>query len=334
MRAIIPVAGFGTRMRPHTFTVPKVLMNVAGKPMLDYIIDDLVDAGVDGVTLIVGFLGDVIEKHIREVYSNLDLNFVEQKEMLGLGHAISLGRDIHKDDDELLIILGDTILQADFKALLSTSNTALGVREVDDPRRFGVVELDGDGYITAMVEKPEVPPTNKAIVGVYKINDPALLFEGLDHIVENDIRSAKEIQLTDALVYMLEKGHKMETFDVRGWLDCGKPETLADTNQILLDRIPESVQKEYKKKYPDALIISPVSIAEGVKITGSVVGPYTVLGKGTQVTSSIIKDSIVGDNTKIENEILEGSLIGSDVSVKGITKNLNIGDTCQIKEND
>ena len=185
MKAIIPVAGFGTRMRPHTFSTPKVLLNVAGKPMLDHIIDSLKEAGVDGVTLIVGYLGDVIEKHVRARYPDMDNHFVEQKEMLGLGHAISLGKALHHRDKQLLIILGDTILKADFPALLGTKDTAIGVREVDDPRRFGVVELKSDGSISRMLEKPEHPPTMKAIVGVYKIGDPALLFAGLDHIMQN-----------------------------------------------------------------------------------------------------------------------------------------------------
>lgn len=332
MRAIIPVAGFGTRMRPHTFTVPKVLMNVAGKPMLDHIINDLVDAGIDGITFIVGFLGDVIEKHVRETYGNLNLNFVEQTEMLGLGHAISLGKEIHQDDKDLLIILGDTILQADFKALFATPHSALGVREVEDPRRFGVVELDGDGFISSMIEKPQNPPTNKAIVGVYKINDPKLLFDSLDFIVENDVRSAKEIQLTDALVMMLEKGHKMIPFDIRGWLDCGKPETLAETNRILLSEIPESVQESYKSKYPTAAIIPPVSIAHCAKVENSVVGPYAVIGKGTEVTNAVIRDSIIGDHAKISNIVLDESLIGSDTVISGESRKLNIGETSVVEK--
>lgn len=327
MKAIIPVAGFGTRMRPHTFTVPKVLMNVAGKPMIDHIIDDLVAAGVDGLTIILGFLGDVIEKHVRKTYGQLELNFVVQHQMLGLGHAIGLGKPFHENDKELLIILGDTILQADFKALLATPHTALGVREVEDPRRFGVVELNGEGFISSMVEKPQNPPSNKAIVGVYKINDPKLLFKGLDHLVENDIRSAKEIQLTDALVYMLEQGHKMIPFDIQGWLDCGKPETLFETNRTLLDLTTAQSQKALQHKYPNSTIIPPVFIGEGCKLNESVVGPYVVLGEGSVVERSVLSDSIMGKNVKIKNAQLNGSLIGDDVTIQGRVSELNIGET-------
>ncbi|MGF1574164.1 MAG: sugar phosphate nucleotidyltransferase [Sumerlaeia bacterium] len=331
MKAIIPVAGFGTRMRPHTFTVPKVLMNVAGKPMLDHIISDLVEAGVDGLTIILGFLGDVIEEHVRKTWGSLELNFVVQTEMLGLGHAISLGKLFHEKDEKLLIILGDTILQADFKALLATPHSALGVREVEDPRRFGVVELDSAGLISSMIEKPQNPPTNKAIVGVYKINDPALLFKGLDHLVENDIRSAKEIQLTDALVYMLNQGHKMMPFSISGWLDCGKPETLFETNRTLLDLASAESQKALQAKYPAATIVPPVYIGNGTTISESVVGPYVVLGDNCAIERSVVSDSIIGQNTVVRNAVLNGGLIGDDVSISGTPSELNVGATSVLK---
>ncbi|MDX1973165.1 MAG: sugar phosphate nucleotidyltransferase [Candidatus Sumerlaeia bacterium] len=331
MQAIIPVAGFGTRMRPHTFTVPKVLMNVAGKPMLDHIINDLVAAGVDGVTLIVGFLGDVIEKHVRATYGHLKLNFVVQEQMLGLGHAISLAKPFHQNDEQVLIILGDTILQADFPALLAAPHTALGVREVEDPRRFGVVELDTQGLISNMIEKPQNPPTNKAIVGVYKINDPALLFECLDYLVANDVRSAKEIQLTDALVMMLRKGHKMMPFSITGWLDCGKPETLFDTNRILLALNTPTHQEALRRAYPGAHIVSPVEIGPGCTITESVIGPFAVIGANSTIHRAVIGDSILGDRVRVENTVLQGSLIGNDVSVSGSAKELNIGETSVVR---
>ncbi len=330
MKAIIPVAGFGTRMRPHTYTTPKVLLNVAGKPMLDHIIDSLKAAGIDGVTLIVGYLGDVIEKHVRARYPELDNHFVEQKEMLGLGHAISLGKALHHRDKDLLIILGDTILKADFPKLLSTKDTAIGVKEVDDPRRFGVVELKADGSISRMLEKPEVPPTNKAIVGVYKINDPALLFAGLDHIIQDDIRTKNEYQLTDALAWMIEKGHRMVPFEIDKWLDCGKPETLFETNRILLDERTET-REDLRKRYPLSVINPPVSIGEGCVIEDSVVGPYAVLGKNCKVTHAAIHDSIIGDGAEIRGIMLKESLIGSEAAVTSHSHRLNIGNNSTIE---
>ncbi len=330
MKAIIPVAGFGTRMRPHTFSTPKVLLNVAGKPMLDHIIDSLKEAGVDGVTLIVGYLGDVIEKHVRARYPDMDNHFVEQKEMLGLGHAISLGKALHHRDKQLLIILGDTILKADFPALLGTKDTAIGVREVDDPRRFGVVELKSDGSISRMLEKPEHPPTKKAIVGVYKIGDPALLFAGLDHIMQNDIRTKNEYQLTDALAWMLEKGHRMVPFDIEKWLDCGKPETLFETNRVLLDEKSDDPEL-LKKRFPLSVIHPPVSIAEGCVIEDSVVGPYAVLGKNCKVTHATIHNSIIGDGAEIRSIMIKESLIGNEAVVSSHSHRLNIGNNSTIE---
>ncbi len=330
MRAIIPVAGFGTRMRPHTFTVPKVLLNVAGKPMLDHIIDSLVDAGITGVTLIVGYLGDVIEKHVRETYPDLESHFVEQEQMLGLGHAIWLGKEIHKDDKDLLIILGDTILKADFKALFATPETAIGVKEVEDPRRFGVVELRGDGSISRMLEKPENPPTKKAIVGVYKISDAPLLFKGLDHVISDEVRTKGEFQLTDALAWMLDQNHAMKPFDISGWLDCGKPETLFETNAILLEDHPKEEQAALGKSYPNAVIVPPVSIGKDCKIEDSVIGPHAVVGDGATVTRAFIRDSIVGKNATVESIMLKFSLIGENAAVRGHSHSLNIGDSSVI----
>ncbi|MCB2154487.1 NTP transferase domain-containing protein [bacterium] len=326
MRAIIPVAGLGSRMRPHTHTHPKVLLTVAGKPMLEHILDSLIDAGITGVTLVVGYMGDRIEAHVRKRYPDLEWNFVPQEEMLGLGHAISITKEIHKDDKDLLIILGDTILRADFKKLFASNKTAIGVKDVEDPRRFGVVELNEDGTIRKMHEKPEVPPSNLAIVGAYKMNNPALMYAGLDHIIQNDIRTKKEFQLTDALEWMLGQGEQMVPFRIDGWLDCGKPETLFETNRELLGELSESNQREYQERYPDSVIISPVSIGEGTEIVDSVIGPNVVLGRNSKVKRSILEDIIAGDNAQITHIMLRESLIGANAEVEGRGLSLNIGD--------
>jgi len=318
-------------MRPHTFTVPKVLLNVAGKPMLDHIIDDLVANGITGVTLVVGYLGDVIEKHVRATYPKLHSEFVRQDEMLGLGHAIWLTRNFHRNDKDLLIILGDTIVQADFKTLFATPQTAIAVREVEDPRRFGVVELREDGTISRMLEKPEKPPTKKAIVGVYKMNDPALLFAGLDHIMDSNQRTKGEVQLTDALQWMLGQGHVMRPFDIQAWLDCGKPETLFETNAALLAERPAAEQKAIAAAHPRAVIVAPVSIGKGCVLEDSVVGPNAVIGDGTKLTRTIIRDSIVGRDATIHSIMLKHSLIGDNAQVSGKSHSLNIGETSVVE---
>lgn len=327
MKAIIPVAGFGSRMRPHTHTQPKVLLQVAGKPMLDHIIDDLVAAGVDGVTLVVGYLGDRIEQHVRKHYGHLTLHFVRQEEMLGLGHAIAICKDIHKNDDRLLIILGDTIVKADFKAMFGLGESALGVKEVDDPRRFGTVELKGGGNdITGLLEKAENPPTNLAIVGVYLLNDPALLFQGLDHIIDQNITTKGEIQLTDALAWMLDKGHRMLSFSIDEWLDCGKPETLLDTNRRLLERMEKEEINDYKTRFPNSIIIPPVSIPRGCEINHSIVGPYVSMRHDVKITSSILKDCTIGKEAVLENVNLHDSMIGEAATVHGVRGSISVGD--------
>ncbi len=331
MRAIIPVAGFGSRMRPHTNTQPKVLLQVAGKAMLDHIIDDLVAAGVDGVTLIVGYLGDRIEEHVRKHYGNLTLNFVKQKEMLGLGHAISICKDIHQDDDRVLIILGDTIVKADFNKMFGMGSSALAVKEVEDPRRFGTVELkDGTDEITGLLEKAENPPTNLAIVGVYLMDNPKLLFEGLDHIIAKDIRTKGEFQLTDALAYMLEEGHTMRSFTIDEWLDCGKPETLLSTNRRLLEIEGHGKVEEYKKRFPTALFVPPVVVEDDCTIENSIIGPYVSMRHKVRVENSILKDCTIGKQATLRQVVLHDSMIGEDAVVEGVSGSLNVGDQSSV----
>lgn len=314
-------------MRPHTHTQPKVLLQVAGKPMLDHIIDDLVAAGVDGVTLVVGYLGDRIEEHVRKKYTNLTLNFVKQEEMLGLGHAIAITKDIHKNDDRLLIILGDTIVKADFKAMFGLGAGALGVKAVDDPRRFGTIEKKpGTDQIINLIEKAEKPPTNLAIVGVYLIDNPALLYEGLDHIMKNNIRTKNEFQLTDALAYMLQKGDVMRAFEITEWLDCGKPETLLETNRRLMELDCTKAARDYKKEFPNSVIVEPVMIGKNCKIETSVVGPFASIADGVTIKNSILRDSTVGKEASLEEVTLHDSMIGEYAQVEGATGILNVGD--------
>lgn len=326
MRAIIPVAGIGTRMRPHTHTQPKVLLQVADKPMLDHIIDSLVEAGVDGLTLIIGHLGDRIEDHVRRRYGNLRLEFIEQQEMLGLGHAIWLAKDIHLHDERLLIILGDTIVQMDFKKYLGQRCSSLAVKEVEDARRFGVVELDGN-RITRLVEKAERPPSNLAIVGVYLINSPRLLFDGLDHIINNNVRTKNEFQLTDALQYMIEHGDMMRPFTIDGWLDCGKPETLLDTNRRLLaEHCKPEAASEYRRRFPTCLINPPVFIDKDCRIENSIIGPNVSIARESTVEGSILTDCVISKRATVRNLHMYDSLVGESAEVTGQAASLNIGD--------
>src|SRR3989304_10039914 len=234
MRAIIPVAGIGTRLKPHTHSTPKALLNVGGKPIIAHILDKLLEEGINKATFVIGYLGDMIKEYVEKKYPSVKSSFVEQEKMEGLGHAIYTAIPTF-DDDEIFIILGDTIFDVNLKEVFKNKISSLGVKEVDDPSRFGVAVLE-NGYIKKLVEKPTTPVSNLALVGLYYIANSDALIKSLNNLVQKDIRTKGELQLTDALQMMLDDGEKIKTFDVNGWYDCGKPETLLSTNKFLLDK--------------------------------------------------------------------------------------------------
>lgn len=322
MKAIIPVAGVGTRLRPHTYTLPKVLLNVAGKPILGHILDALQQHNIDEATIIVGYMGDLVEDYVRRNYS-MNVTFIYQEERLGLGHSIWIAREHITDNEPLLIILGDTIFDVDLSLATNSRFSTLGVKSVDDPRRFGVVELE-KGFISKLIEKPENPTTNLALVGLYFINNPTLLVDSLQTLIDNNIRTRDEYQLTDALQMMIDKGEKFTTFPVEGWYDCGKPETLLSTNRYLLDG------KSTYKTPEGVVIIPPAFVAENAIIERSVIGPYTTVASGATVIDSVVRDSIISDGATVTASTLEQSIIGNNAIVKGKFSRLNVGDSSEI----
>ncbi|MGC8741255.1 MAG: sugar phosphate nucleotidyltransferase [Candidatus Sumerlaeaceae bacterium] len=331
MKAIVPVAGIGTRLRPHTHTAPKVLLPVAGKPILGHILDELTRLGIEETTFIIGYKGDMIREYVQRTVK-FRANFVEQTEMLGLGHAVSLAKPFHYDDERVLIVLGDTIFKADLKSVFERDESALGVKKVDDPRRFGVVELDKMGNVKRLVEKPEIPPSNLALVGIYYLKNPRQLFDCLDENIQAGRRTKGEFQLTDALQLILERGHQMRVFMVEGWYDCGKPETMLLTNRDLLDMKIQDLE-EYARladRYPGSVINMPVAIDESARLENSIVGPYVSISAGTILRSCIVKNSIIGENAEVSEIILEGSIISDNAKVVGTHTRLNVGDSSEI----
>ncbi len=321
MHAIIPVAGVGTRLRPHTYTLPKVLLNVAGKPILGHILDKLQSEGVTSATIIVGYMGDLVEQYVRDNYS-LECRFVEQPIREGLGHSIYLAKE-SLGDEPVLIILGDTIFEVDLRPVLTGEYSALGVKPVEDARRFGVVELK-DGFAERLIEKPDVPPTNLAIVGLYFIRNARLLAECLAELVENDRRTRGEYQLTDALQMMIERGERFSTFPVEGWFDCGKPETLLETNRHLLDR-------ESQAQPLDGVVINPpVHIAPTARISNAIIGPYATVAAGAVVCNAMVADSIIGDDAVVEHAMLTGSIVGNAAIVRGAFHRVNVGASSEV----
>lgn len=327
MKAIIPVAGAGTKLRPHTYTQPKALIPLAGKTLLGIIIDQLREGGIREFILIVGHLGDKIQDFVQLNYPDLDCRFVYQSDRCGLGHAIWLARE-EVGDDDILIALGDTICEYDVKELLSMEGSVLGVKKVDDPRSFGVAEIDEEGNISRVVEKPQIPKSNMALVGLYKIQDSRMLFECLASNLLEGKRCYDEYSLTDALDCMIHRGAGFRPFRVNNWFDCGKKETLLESNATLLKKMGGDIADDHV--FENVIIVPPVSIARGCEIRNAIIGPNVAIGEQTVINYSIVKDSIIGSFSKLFDVVLNDSLIGSDTEIKGETRTLNIGDNTEI----
>jgi glucose-1-phosphate thymidylyltransferase len=324
LKTIIPVAGVGSRLRPHTFTNPKVLLNVAGKPILGHILDHLQGAGIQQVTLIVGPMRDLIEKYVRD-HHKLDATFIPQEDPRGLGHAVSLG--LSDEDKDVLIILGDTIFDFDLAAVLQTSETStIGVREVADPRRFGVVEVE-NGRVSRLVEKPEKPKSNLVIAGIYLIRNAPALRRSINMLFDRDLTTRGEYQLTDALQLMIEQGEQIRTFTVDGWYDCGKVETLLETNRYLLDKDPACRAPASREK---AVLVPPVYVHPSAAIENAVVGPYATIGEGAVVKDAMVRDSILSEGAQVIAALVEGSLVGSKAQIVGHFHRFNVGDSSEV----
>ncbi|GAO44910.1 sugar phosphate nucleotidyltransferase [Flavihumibacter petaseus] len=327
MKAIIPVAGAGTKLRPHTYTQPKALIPLAGKTILSIIVDQLVDAGVNEFIFIIGYLGDKIQDFVREKYPDLNTHFIQQNERLGIGHAILLTRDLVQED-EVIIVLGDSICEYDVRAVINSESSLLCVKRVDDPRDFGVAEINEDGQITRVVEKPQIPKSNMALVGIYRIRETGVLFNCLDNNIRDNVTSYGEFNLTDALECMIQRGAVIRSFKVQNWFDCGKKETLLESNATLLRKMGQSIADE--QQFENTIIVPPVSIAAGCDISNSIIGPNVAIGECVTITDSIIKDSIIGAFSDLKDIVLTHSLIGSDTEVRGESRSLNIGDNTDI----
>ncbi|MGE5519168.1 MAG: sugar phosphate nucleotidyltransferase [Candidatus Dadabacteria bacterium] len=327
MKAIIPVAGAGTKLRPHTYTQPKALIPLAGKTVLSIIVDQLKNAGIQEYIFIVGYLGEKIQDYVKSLYPDLTAHFVFQNDRQGIGHAIRLTRNII-GTDEALIVLGDTICEYNVKEVIDSHVSLMGVKKVDDPRTFGVAEICDDTAISHVVEKPHIPKSNMALVGIYKIKEMNLLFECLETNIKQGIKTHGEYSITDALDCMIKKGAKFKAFKVDSWFDCGKRDSLLESNSTLLKKF--GTEKDPAKDFENVVVIQPVSIGKGCNIKNSIIGPNATIGDNSTIESSIIKNSIIGSFSNLFDIVLEDSLIGSDTSIRGETRTLNIGDNTDI----
>ena len=331
MKAIIPVAGAGTKLRPLTYTQPKALIPIAGKTILGVIVDQLIDAGVTEFVFVIGYLGEKIQRYIDKTYPHLKHTFVTQNDRRGTGHAIWLTMDAVQND-EVMIVLGDTVCDYNVKDILKSEISQIGVRKVDDPRSFGVAELNDKDEVVRMVEKPLMPKSNMAMVGIYYIRETEAMYAALEKHLGDKADENGEYHLTNALQHMIETGIKLHAFRVTNWFDCGKKETLLSTNAILLKQMDDETPKKQPLAYDydTTVIIPPVNIAEGCSIRHCIIGPNVTIGEFTKIESSIIKDSIIGSYAELQQVVLNSSIIGNDAYVRGLSQSLNIGDNTEI----
>ncbi len=318
----------GARLRPHTHTQPKALVPIAGKAILGHIIERLQAAGIRQFVLVVGYLGEKIMHYVQRKYPHIEAEFVVQQPREGLGHALWSARETFRNEKDVLIQLGDTIVDVDMQQFFSSEHTMLAVKPVKTPTMFGIAEMDNGGFITKVIEKPKIPKSNYALVGLYKMANPAKLVEALEYIVANDIRTQNEHHLTDALMHMIQHGEKMVSYTVDHWFDCGRKDTLLQANATLLNR-PEFRRAEYPD-FPNTIIIPPVSIGKGVQISNSIVGPNVAIGESAILNYTIVRNSIIGGYAELGYAVLEDSLVGSDSALKGLSQRLNIGDSTEI----
>jgi len=314
VQIIVPLAGKGTRLLPLTKRVPKPLVRVAGRPVMDYVMDTVKNLSVDELIVITGHLKETVERYVVEHY-RVKAKFVEQKTLDGTAGAINLARPfVH---GPVLIIFVDTLFDADL-SLVNTvdADGILWAKEVEDYQRFGVIVTDRDGYMKTIVEKPSTPVSKLANIGLYYVKDWKTLFDGIAHVLRQPPGKGGEYYLTDAFQYMVDRGRRLYTAPVGGWYDCGKVETLLETNRHLLEqgraRIPQG-------PCPRCTIVPPVYIEDGVTIHDATVGPNVSLEAGSYVTESTIANSVLGKNVRVVRSTVRDSLVGDDQVIEGKT---------------
>jgi len=302
LKVILPVAGIGKRLRPHTLTTPKVLLKVAGRPIISYLMEEIVKIPSPELIFIIGHLGKEVEQYIKENY-RVKTSFIYQEEQLGLGHAVYMAKKFVKEEDEILILLGDTVFEFDLLKIVNGKQSLVGVKQVENPSRFGVVQLK-ENKVFNFVEKPEKLVSDLAIVGIYYIKNAGELFQSLGELLEQGRKTKGEFQLTDGLQSLVNRGHEIGVFPVEGWYDCGKPETLLATNKHLLEK------HSVKVKIQGSVVTQPVFIEKSADIKKSIIGPFVSIGNDCKVNDSVVRNSIVYDNAEVKNSVVENMVVG------------------------
>jgi glucose-1-phosphate thymidylyltransferase len=330
MKVIIPLASIGSRLRPHTYTQPKALLQVAGKPILGHILDRLLRVGLEEFVFVIGDSGYQIESYISANYPQIRRVFVVQDSLNEAAHAIWTAKEYIENEPEILIVPGDAIFSLKPEEVLWVKHSVVGVQKVDNPCLFNIVELDDQRqFIDKVTVKPKIPLSNLALIGIYKISNVPMLLKAVEHLISNALITDGEYYMTDALKIMVQEGEKVRIAEANYWYDCGKKDSLLAANAVLLNR-PE-FQSTDPEKYPTCIFIPPVSIGENCEIENAIIGPDVAIGNNTKIKDAIIKNSIVGAYSELENTVLDSSLIGDDVILTMPHLNLNLGDHTEMK---
>ncbi len=327
MQLVIPLAGLGTRLRPHTHLTAKPLIRVAGKEVIGHILDAVRSLGVDEVIFIVSHFQSKIEDYLKREYAHLKPTFVVQNELKGTAHALKLVEPyIHED---VLIIFSDTIFNANLDVIRNLPADLAGIiwtKEVEDYQRFGVIVADENGFIKNIIEKPQEPISKLANIGLYYFRDWKLFFAGVNVVLNRPLLDVQEYHMIDAIQYMADKGAKLQTMEVEEWLDCGKIETVLDTNRRLLEK---GFATDIASR-AGVIIHEPVMIAPEVVLEDVEIGPNVTIESGAVIKSSKISDSIVGQRAHIESSHLSESLIGADAQIHAIRGSINVADHSKV----
>jgi glucose-1-phosphate thymidylyltransferase len=328
MKIVIPMAGYGTRLRPHTWSKPKPLVPAAGKPVLGHVLDMFAALpSVDEIIFIVGYLGDQVEGFVKQAYPELPARYVVQEEMLGQSHAIWLAREGLAGP--MLMVFVDTIIETDLSALKTEKADAVTwVKQVPDPRRFGVAQVDANGFVQRLIEKPSDMSINLAVVGFYYFREAEDLLAAIEAQMSQGTKLKGEYFLADAVNLMLADGLQMRVEPVNVWLDCGKPETLLETNRYLLEHGRDNSSEAEKRE--GVVVVPPVYVDPTAQVRHSVIGPHVTISADCEVERAIIRDSIIDRGAHISASTLSASLIGRGANIAGRDQALNVGDSADV----
>lgn len=328
MKIIIPMAGMGKRMRPHTLTVPKPLINIAGKPIVQRLVEGLktlVDEKIEEIAFIIGDFGEEVEEQLLEIAKGAGAKgkIYYQNQALGTAHAIYCAKD--SISGKVIVAFADTLFHTTHK-MDTSKDGIIWVHNVEDPSAFGVVKTNEAGEVVKFIEKPKTPVSNQAIVGVYYFKNGDLLSSEIEKLIDNKVIVNGEYQLTDVLQNMMKNGYHFSVYNVEEWLDCGNKDATVHTNERILDFAPNGSLISSDLEQENSIIIQPCYIGKNVCIKGSIVGPHVSIGEGTSIYNSIVSNSIIQSNCKISNANIDNSMIGNYVEYSERYKELNIGD--------